>query len=147
MNINFKNLEIWQLSYKYMVDVYALTKTFPSYEEQNMASQMRRAALSVPINIAEGSASPSNRDYFKFLCIAYKSGKESECLLLAARDVGYVTEEKHTELSQLLNHAMAKLYKYLKRVEQICGFVGFEYNQGYKRRAPSPTGWNHPNPS
>jgi len=139
MNINYKNLEIWQLSYKFMVEIYDLTRSFPTYEENNMSSQLRRASLSVPVNIAEGSASPSNRDFFKFLCIAYKSAKECECLILAARDVGYVKPEKHAELSALLDHAAAKLYKYLKRVEEICGFHGFEYNQGYKRRYCSGT--------
>lgn len=130
MNINFKNLEIWQLSYKFMTEIYSITRDFPPHEENNMSSQLRRASLSVPVNIAEGSASPSNRDFFKFLCIAYKSAKECECLLLAARDVGYVTNERYEELAVLLDHATAKLYKYLKRIEEVCGFHGFEYNQG-----------------
>ena len=63
---NYSNLQIWQQAMELVVEVYKLTKTFPAEEKYGLVSQMNRAAVSVPSNIAEGAGRGSNKDFFAF---------------------------------------------------------------------------------
>ena len=113
---HFSQLLVWQRSHRLTLAVYRLTSHFPAEERFGLISQLRRAALSVPTNIAEGSKRISNSEFARFLNIAEGSLAESEYLLMMSRDLGYVSEKlctEHlkevTEISKMLHGLRIKL--------------------------------------
>ncbi len=82
----FTELKVWQRSHALFLDLYKLTAKFPGDERFGLTSQLRRAAMSVPTNIAEGSKRQSNVEYARFLNIAEGSLAETEYLVLLSRD-------------------------------------------------------------
>lgn len=95
----FTDLRVWQDSYKLALAIYRATRRFPSEERFGLTSQMRRAAISVPTNIAEGSKRHSNQDFARFLNIAEGSLAEAESLLIISRDLGLLTPSLAKSLS------------------------------------------------
>jgi four helix bundle protein len=87
----FTELKIWQQGHALVLKVYRLTTGFPLVERYGLTSQLRRAVLSIPTNIAEGSKRLSNQEYARFLNMAEASLAETEYLLLVSRDLEYVT--------------------------------------------------------
>ncbi|WP_445425003.1 four helix bundle protein [Alishewanella sp. HL-SH06] len=86
------DLKVWKLAMDLVVDVYAITRQFPDIEKFGLASQMQRAAVSIPSNIAEGAGRESNADFVRFLTIARGSLSELETQLLIAQRLGYITD-------------------------------------------------------
>ena len=84
-------LEAWKISRGLVKDVYLLTQKFPKEEMFGLVSQMRRAAVSIPSNIAEGAARTGDREFAQFLNVARGSLSELETQLLIASDLGYIT--------------------------------------------------------
>ena len=91
-------LEAWKLSRKLVADIYKLTQSFPKEELFGLTSQMRRAAISIPSNIAEGAARTGSKEFSQFINIAKGSLSELETQLLIAADLGYL-EEAHPVFS------------------------------------------------
>lgn len=91
---NFKELKIWQKAKGIVKDIYVLSETLPQTERYAFTSQLQRAAVSIPSNIAEGSGRGTNKDFCHFLDIAISSSYELESLLLIGIDLNYFTEEK-----------------------------------------------------
>ncbi len=91
---NYRELRVWQLGMELTKDVYGLSRGFPKEEVYGLTSQMRRAAVSIPANIAEGHARESTRDYLRFLAIARGSLAELETHLLLAQSLGYCRQEQ-----------------------------------------------------
>ena len=89
---SYRVLEIWQRSKKFAVDIYRATENFPRAELYGLGSQMRRAAVSIPSNIAEGFRRQSTKEKIQFLHIAYGSGAELETQLEMSNDLGYIKE-------------------------------------------------------
>ena len=87
---NYKELKVWQKSYRLCLEVYRVTKGFPKEELYGLTSQMRRAAMSIPCNIAEGYGRKTTPEYIRYLYIAYGSICELETQTLLARDLGYI---------------------------------------------------------
>lgn len=87
---NYKELNVWQKSYKQCLEIYKATKTFPKKEDFGLTSQMRRAALSIPSNIAEAYGRKTTLEYIRFLYIAYGSNCELETQILLSGDLGYI---------------------------------------------------------
>jgi len=87
----FTDLKVWQRSHLLALQVYRLTKALPADEMYGLVSQLRRAAVSVPTNIAEGSKREGNRDFARFLNISEGSLAETEYLIMLARDLDYLT--------------------------------------------------------
>jgi len=85
-------LEAWKLSRKLATDVYKLTKNFPKEEMFGLTAQIRRSAVSIPSNIAEGAARSGPREFAQFLSIARGSASELDTQLLIAADLGYMEE-------------------------------------------------------
>src|ERR1700745_93446 len=88
---HFTNLVVWQRSHALVLDLYRLSAAFPAEERFGLISQLRRAAASVPTNIAEGAKRKSQRDYAPFLNLAEASLAEVESLILLSRDLDYLT--------------------------------------------------------
>lgn len=95
---NYRNLLVWQKSHQLTLDVYAVTKTFPSYEQFGLTSQLRRASASIPINLAEGSGKFTNREFRRFVNISFGSSNELEYELLLSYDLHYLTEAEFIKL-------------------------------------------------
>ena len=88
---NFKELIVWQKSRSLVKDVYKLTQTFPSDEKFGLTQQIRRATVSIPSNIAEGSGRGTNNDFLHFIDIANGSAFEVETQLYLALDLEYIS--------------------------------------------------------
>jgi four helix bundle protein len=113
---SYQDLVVWQKSMELVERVYGMTKTFPAEERFALSSQIRRAAVSIPSNIAEGHARQSKAEYRNFLSIAQGSRAEVETQTLIAVRLGYVTNPQVetilsllTELSKMLNTLQSKL--------------------------------------
>ena len=95
---NYKELEVWQKAINLVETIYRLTKTLPQEERYGLISQIQRAAVSVPANIAEGWGRGSTKEYTQFLLIARSSLMELETHLIIAKRVNYI---KQAELENL----------------------------------------------
>jgi four helix bundle protein len=91
----FTDLTVWQRSHSLVLEIYRLTRDFPGEERFGLISQIRRAALSVPTNIAEGSKRIGRLEYARFLNIAEGSVAETQYLPLVSRDLGYLAQPAH----------------------------------------------------
>lgn len=102
----FQDLIVWQKAHQFVLAVYAMTKTFPKDELYGLTSQLRRSAVSIPANIAEGFKKRGKNDKARFLNIVQGSLEESRYYLLLARDLQYAEtsqlKSKLEEISKLL---------------------------------------------
>ncbi len=89
----FTDLKVWQRGHALVLEIYKETSGFPSEERYGLTSQLRRAALSIPTNIAEGSKRRSNQEYAHFLNIAEGSLAEAEYLIMVSRDLSCMAEK------------------------------------------------------
>lgn len=90
-----ENLEVWKRAIDFVVLIYESTKDFPPDERFGLTSQLRRAAVSIPANIAEGAARKSNKEFLQFLSISQDSTSEVETELLIAKKIGYLNGNKY----------------------------------------------------
>ncbi len=90
---NYRDLKVWQKSYGLCLDLYRITKKFPKEERYGLTSQIRRSAVSIPSNIAEGYGRQTTADYLRSLYIAYGSVYELETQVLLSGDLNYVNKE------------------------------------------------------
>ncbi len=105
----FEKLTVWQSARELAGEVYATTKSFPRDEAFGLTSQLRRAAVSVPTNIAEGSGRNSDADFAHFLEIAYGSAMEVASLLYVAGDVAVLPLESRDVLLNLTSQVTAQI--------------------------------------
>jgi four helix bundle protein len=90
---NYKDLKVWQKAYQLCLEIYKNTKKFPVEERYGLTSQIRRAVISIPSNIAEGYGRRTTKEYIQSLYIAYGSICELETQILLAGDLGYIKED------------------------------------------------------
>jgi len=95
-----KNLEVWHKSIKYVTLIYKVTNSFPKEEMYGLTSQIRRCAISIPSNIAEGAARRSKLEFRQFLYIALSSGSELETQIIISRELNFINA---TSAGQLLD--------------------------------------------
>lgn len=110
--LDFKTLNFWKRAYNLSVDIYRETASFPKEERFGLTSQIRRAAISIPINISEGAGRNSNKEFANFLQIALGSACEVECELLLSKDFGYLQESKYLSFIQELTEIRKMIYSY-----------------------------------
>lgn len=111
---NFKELRVWQNGLTITKLSYKFTAKLPPNEKFGLTSQINRAAVSIPSNIAEGSSRKSQKDYFRFLEIALGSAFELESLLLASIAINYVTEIETKELLDLISSEKKMLMSFME---------------------------------
>ena len=99
MKHNFKNLDIWQRSRQFVKEIYLITKSFPSEERYGLISQIRKAAVSMPSNIAEGCGRSTKPQLIHFLDIAIASSCEVETQLYLSYDLEYVNQSEMKRLT------------------------------------------------
>ncbi len=112
----FKDLKIWQDSINLAVDIYKLTKLFPSEEKFGLVSQINRCVISISSNIAEGAGRNNPKEFRQFLGIALGSACELESQLIVSQKLDFITEEKlneHIEKLVFLQNMINKLIKSL----------------------------------
>ena len=100
---NFREYKVWQNSVAYATNIYKITDQMPWFEKKGICDQLRRAAVSISSNIAEGCAKPTDIDFARFLDQALGSAYEVETQLIISFNVGYITAEQNKELIQELN--------------------------------------------
>ena len=109
---DYRDLEIWKRSMGLATAVYRLTDAFPAQERFVLVSQLRRAATSIPANIAEGTGRRGDKDFARFLDIAYGSLLEVETLILLAEELGFAGREP----ARALRDETAQLGRMLNRL-------------------------------
>ncbi|MEQ8243153.1 four helix bundle protein [Fulvivirga sp.] len=97
---NYKNLKVWQDAVSLAVNIYKTTNQFPKEELYGLTSQIRRSAVSIASNIAEGSGRNSKKEFNQFLGIAHGSSFELDTQLIIASEVGFLNQEEYLKLSQ-----------------------------------------------
>jgi len=100
---NFKELKVWQKSIELAVDIYKLTESFPSEEKFGMTSQIRRSAVSVSSNIAEGSGRKTNKDFSNFLSHSLGSLFELETQLIISHRIDYLNKDDFDKINKDIN--------------------------------------------
>ncbi len=95
---NFQDVRIWQIGIEVVKNIYILTKKFPKEELYGLTSQMRRSAVSIPSNIAEGFRRYHNKEYKQFLYTALGSCAELETQIIIANELDYINETNKSEL-------------------------------------------------
>ena len=111
---NFHELLVWQKAHQFVLAVYKLTKSFPKEEIYGLTSQFRRAAISIPANIAEGFVKKSNIDKMRFYNIAQGSLNECQYYLILSKDLDYGNEQV---LFNLANEIGKLLNSYIKAIK------------------------------
>lgn len=112
----YKKLEFWQRSTQLSVRLYEVTETFPRSEVFGLTSQMRRSAVSIASNIAEGCSRKSNKDFSRFLDIAVGSAYELDTQILIARQIGYIDDETFTTLQSEIDSIIQMTVKFKSRI-------------------------------
>src|SRR4051812_25785421 len=113
----FTELKVWQKSHELVLDVYALTRSFPGEERYGITAQVRRTSASVPANIAEGSKLQSRRELARFVNIAEGSCAETRYLLTLARDLRHADGDAIDPLLSRLDGLAGMLYLFRTKLE------------------------------
>jgi four helix bundle protein len=113
----FRDLKVWQRSHALVTQVYALTRRFPEDERFGIIPQLRRAAVSVPTNIAEGAKRMHRGDYARFLNIAEASLSETQYLLLLSRDLDYLSSRTFATQDAEIEEIARMIFRLRRKVE------------------------------
>jgi four helix bundle protein len=114
---NYQNLEVWKLAHQFTIEVYKALKIFPEDEKYNITSQIKRATVSIPTNIAEGYGKHTTSEFIRFCQIAKGSAVEVEYLLLLSKDLGYLEHEKYISLNKKCQAILMMLSGLLKALK------------------------------
>ena len=114
---NFKELNVWEKAYKLCLEIYKTTKNFPNEEKYGLSSQMRRSAISIPSNIAEGYGRKTIPDYVRCLYIAYGSTCELETQTLLSGDLSYLNKADQRSLLEKIKEVERMLMAPIKSLE------------------------------
>ena len=114
---HFRNIKVWQKSHQLVLEVYPATATFPKTERYGLTSQTRRAAASIPANIAEGCVRSTDREFAQFLHIALGSASELEYHLLLAHDLAMLSGPQHESLSVKVTEVKRMLTSFIKKLK------------------------------
>ena len=115
LQLNHKKLEVWQSSVSLVTEIYLITKTFPNEEMFGLTNQLRRAAISVSSNIAEGSARKSNIERKRFYEISRASLVEIDSQIEIAIRLQYLKKEHEEKIDVLINQVFAMLSKLISK--------------------------------
>ncbi len=113
---SYKDLIVWQKSMGLTVLIYELTEKFPKSEIYGLTSQMRRCAISIPSNIAEGSRRSTKKDYSHFMSIAFGSGSELETQVEIAKRLFFSKDPDFIKIDSLLDEVMRILNKMISNL-------------------------------
>jgi four helix bundle protein len=112
-----RNLEVWKDSISFVKELYELTSNFPEEEKYNLVSQIRRAAVSIPANIAEGAARQTQKEFLQYLHVSSGSVSEIDTLLEICKELSFLPEKKQADLQKQLSRISAMLNGLIKKVK------------------------------
>lgn len=115
INLNHKKLDVWKSSIKVTSIIYELTLNFPNHELYGLTSQLRRASVSIPSNIAEGAARKSSKERCRFYEIARSSLVEIDTQLEIAKRLNYITNKELETIEDKLEHVFAMLSNLIRK--------------------------------
>ncbi len=113
---NFKQLLIWQKGFQIAVKSFQLTSSFPREEKFGLSTQLTKAAVSIPSNIAEGSSRTSSKDYNRFLEMSLGSSFEMETQLMIAEAVNFGVKEKRDDLLKEIDEEQKMLMSFMSKL-------------------------------
>jgi|SRR5947209_6188422 len=114
---NYRELQVWHKAHKLTLDLYRLSREFPREELYGLSSQMRRAAVSIGANLAEGCGRRTSSELARFVRIAMGSASELDYRLLLARDLGFMNDADNTRMTSDLTEVRKMLTSFLNSVE------------------------------
>lgn len=115
----FRELEIWNLGRQLATEVYTLTADLPKEEQYGLSSQMRRAAVSIPSNIAEACSRNSNKEFVRFLEIAIGSAFELETQILISEELNFLESEKSQSTINQINTLQMEINSFIKSLKKF----------------------------
>lgn len=119
MTTSYRQLIVWQKSIELVELIYKLTQGFPKAELFGLVSQIRRAAISIPSNIAEGYGRRSDKEYLQFYSFSYGSALELETQLFIAQKLGFGEKKLLKEAENLLNEVIRMLYVMVYKRKEV----------------------------
>ena len=114
---DFKKIQVWEKAHQFTLRLYKATSFFPKEEIYGLTSQIRRAAASIPANIAEGCGRDTQAELARFVHIAGGSASELEYHLILAHDLGYIDDKAYPELDSAINEIKRMLNGFEKTVQ------------------------------
>ncbi|MCX7940991.1 MAG: four helix bundle protein [Endomicrobia bacterium] len=114
---SFKDLNVWQKAHRLVLDIYQLTNKFPKEEKFGLVSQIRRAAVSVVANIAEGFRKRSNKEKVNFYTYSQSSLDEVEYYIILCRDLNFITEDEKQKIDKEIQEIASMLGGLIKIIK------------------------------
>ena len=114
---NFKELKVWQKARKLVKEIYLILKSFPEDEKYGIVSQIKRASVSIPANIAEGTGRNTDKDFSRFLDIATGSSFELETLIILSLDLEFLKESDYVKITNDLEEIQKMIYSLKARLQ------------------------------
>lgn len=114
----YMDLDVWKKSHEFVMEIYKISKKFPKEEIYGLISQLRRAAYSIPANIAEGNGKQYVKEYIQYLYISKSSLNEIRYYLLLSKDLNYIDNEKYHLLLKLLIQIEKMVMGLIKSLKQ-----------------------------
>ncbi|MBW2967886.1 four helix bundle protein [Candidatus Woesearchaeota archaeon] len=127
MQTKFQDLRIWQIAFSITLNVYEILPSLPIEERKNLMCQMRRAATSMTLNIAEGASSKTTTAYSSHLHYAYASAQELSACLMLCYKLKYISEKKFNLMFDELDKFLRSIYKFMVNLERKEGQKRFGF--------------------
>jgi four helix bundle protein len=115
---DYKSLKVWQKAHQIVINIYKITKLFPKEELFCLVSQIRRAAISIPANIAEGAGRGSRIDFNRFLQISFGSISELEYELMLSNELGYINKDSYKKIEASIEEVKKMLSGLIKSIKK-----------------------------
>jgi len=128
---DFRGLKVWEKAHQLTLSIYRVTNEFPNEEKYGLASQLRRSAVSIPTNLAEGCGRGSDQELNRFVQVAMGSASEVEYLLLVCHELGYLDSTVHQQLEERTTEVKRMLVSLVRK-------LNVKDDRGAKRRAACP---------
>ena len=114
-----QQLQVWKQSFQLVKDIYTVSNAFPSDEKFGLTSQIRRASVSIPLNISEGAARKSKKEFIQFLYIALGSASELDTLILLCKELKMIYSTEYHKLDQTLESVFRMLLGLINRNKNL----------------------------
>lgn len=115
-NKGYKKLKVWEKAHKFAIEIYRLSNNFPREELYGLTSQIRRSAFSISLNIVEGHASSSKKEFLNFLNISNRALVETEYLLEVVKELNFINETEYQKLERMRSEVGIMLNAFTKSI-------------------------------